>query len=185
MAIRKVYFSNSGVPATGLTLAWNKLVKVSDGTNFTQPTFTEVGGGWYKFTINPTEPLVGVVDGSGTLANANERYVPVYFDPADYLFDARVVPIYNANSDALVFAAFLLVNGTLATNASLTNCSLTIYDSNNNALFTVSSVSPTNSTFIITKSSPGLSSNALYYVVATITYGGTTYQTIDVFFSLQ
>ncbi len=85
--IKKVYFSNSGVPATGLTLTWNNLKKVSDGTNFAQPGFVEIGGGWYKFTISPTEPLTGVIDGSATLTSAPERYVPVYIDQNDYLYE--------------------------------------------------------------------------------------------------
>ena len=49
MATRLVFFSDEGIPATGLTPTWSSLKKVSDGSNFTpQPTFTEVGGGWYK-----------------------------------------------------------------------------------------------------------------------------------------
>jgi hypothetical protein len=86
MAIQKVYFADAGVPKTGLTLAWNNLKKVSDGTNFTpQPAFTEIGGGWYKFTQPDTdEDLTGVVDGSATLTDDNDRYVPVDITPDDF-----------------------------------------------------------------------------------------------------
>lgn len=186
MSVRKVYFSNSGVPQTGLTLTWRSLLNVSDGSAYTpQPTFTEIGGGWYKFTINNANPVVGVIDGSGTIAASPERYVPVLMDPADYLFETNVIPTYNPTLDALVFTAFLLVNGSQALNANLTSCSLTIYDNNNNALFTVTSTSPTNGAFILTKSSPGLNTNVPYYVVATIVYAGDTYTSLDTYFSLQ
>ena len=95
MPDQKVYLADSGVPKTGLTLAWDNLKKVSDGSNFTpQPAFTEVGGGWYKFPQPDTaEDLTGVVDGSATLGDA-DRYVPVDITPDDFgmtdLLDAVV-----------------------------------------------------------------------------------------------
>lgn len=183
--IKKVYFSNSGVPATGLTLTWNGLKKVSDGTDYAQPGFTEIGKGWYKFTINPTEPLVGVIDGSATLTSAPERYVPVYIDQNDYLYELNVIPCYDSNSDAITYEAFLLVNGVIATNANLTSCSLSVYDKLNNLLFTVSSVTAVNGIFVLTKSSPGLVQNTPYYVKGSIVYAGDTYISLDTYFSLQ
>lgn len=75
------YFANAGVPETGLSLTWESLKNVSDGSDFSQPSFTEVGGGWYKFTVTGDEELVGVIDGSVTLADA-DRYVPVYINTA-------------------------------------------------------------------------------------------------------
>ena len=74
--IHKVYFANAGVAATGLTPAFDTYKKVSDGSNVTKPTFTEIGGGWYKFTATPSEDIVGVVNGGAALANA-DRYIPV------------------------------------------------------------------------------------------------------------
>ena len=85
-----VYFSEEGVPKTGLTLTWEYL-KDDGGTNTTNnPSFTEVGGGWYKFNIiygdnaGPwkttgdvhKKDLVGVIDGGSALADA-DRYKPV------------------------------------------------------------------------------------------------------------
>jgi len=69
-----VYFADSGVPETGLTLTWEYLLTVSAGGNYTpQPAFVEIGGGWYKFVLTPTEAVVGVIDGSATLGDA-DRY---------------------------------------------------------------------------------------------------------------
>jgi hypothetical protein len=167
-----------------LTLAWNNLKKVSDGTNYAQPSFTEIGGGWYKFDINTSEPLTGVIDASATVTLANERYVPVYIDPADYLYEVAVTPVYLSDSDALIFAAFLLQNGVVPS-SGLTNCVINVYDSTHTLLFSVSSASNTNGMFIITKSSPGLVANTLYYAQVVITYNTITYTSLNTYFSLE
>jgi len=91
MATYKTYFADAGVASTGLTPVWGSLTKVSDGTAFTpQPTFTELAGGWYKFTLSPSEDLVGVIDGSATLTTDSDRYVPVDFTALDGALDAAV-----------------------------------------------------------------------------------------------
>ena len=83
MANYEVYFSNAGVPATGLTLTWKTLKKYSDGTDeSSQPAFTEIGGGWYKFSYSPSETMIGVVDGSATLGDT-DRYIPCKFTTDD------------------------------------------------------------------------------------------------------
>ena len=85
MAIQKIYFANAGVPETGLTLTWESLVLVSDGSDVTpKPSFVEIGGGWYKF-IQPTitEDLVGVIDG-GVALDDIDRYVPADITPDDF-----------------------------------------------------------------------------------------------------
>ena len=83
MASYEVYFSNAGVPATGLTLTWESLTqRDGGGAEGSQPTFTEVGGGWYRFSYSPTESMVGVIDGSDTLDDA-DRYVPCKFTAND------------------------------------------------------------------------------------------------------
>lgn len=185
MATKQVYFSNAGVPATGLTLAWSYLKKVSDGTDVgSPPAFTEIGGGWYKFTINPTEKYVGVIDGSGTLTIASERYVPVYFDLYDYLYDVFLTPCYISASDALIFMACITENGQLVT-TGLTNCSISVYDSAHTLQWTVTGASNTNGVFIITKSTPGIANNASYYAKVTITLNGQDYISIDTYISLQ
>lgn len=84
MAVYKAYFANAGVAVTGLTLTWASLKKVSDGTDeAAQPAFTEIGGGWYKYTYSPTEDMVGVIDGSATITEDVDRYVPADFTASD------------------------------------------------------------------------------------------------------
>lgn len=83
MASYEVYFANAGVPTTGLTVTWEYLKKRSDGTDEgSQPSFTEVGGGWYRFDYTVTETMLGVIDGSATLGDA-DRYVPCKFTTSD------------------------------------------------------------------------------------------------------
>ena len=83
MANYEVYFSNAGVPETGLTLTWETLKKYSDGTDeSSQPAFTEIGGGWYKFSYSPSGTMIGVVDGSATLGDT-DRYIPCKFTTDD------------------------------------------------------------------------------------------------------
>jgi len=85
-----VYFSDAGVPKTGLTCTWEYL-KDEDGSNTSNnPAFSEVGGGWYSFDIEygsdsgPWEStgsthlkaLLGVIDGGSSLEDI-DRYKPV------------------------------------------------------------------------------------------------------------
>lgn len=81
-----VYFSDGGVPETGLTPTWESLVTAENGTDKSgsAPAITEVGVGWYKFAITydaapwdvETEDLVGVIDGGSSLVDA-DRYKPI------------------------------------------------------------------------------------------------------------
>jgi len=81
-----VYFSNAGIPETGLTVNWEYLVTAENGTDKSgsAPSITEVGGGWYKFAITfgtapwdgAGEDLVGVIDGGADLEDV-DRYKPV------------------------------------------------------------------------------------------------------------
>lgn len=183
MSTREVYFSNLGVPATGLILTWEYLFKVSDNSAVVGPAFTEIGGGWYKFDIDPTERYVGVIDGSVTLP-ATERYQPVYFDIYDYLYEIYVQPSYNEDTDALTFLCWLMKNGKLV-KTSMTNCEIEVYDSANTLLFTITAVTPTNGIFTLTKSAPGLTDNLSYYCVATITEDGVDHESTDTFISLE
>ncbi len=185
MATKIVYFSNGGVAATGLILSWVAIKKVSDGSAFTpQPAFTEIGNGWYKFDINPTEKLVGSIDGSATLTVNSERYQPVYFDVYDYLWEVLVTPVYDEDTDSLKFLVFILQNGAMVTTL-LTNCDVNIYDSSHALLFTINSTSFTNGVCILTKSTPGLTANTAYYVQAAVTYDGVIHNSTDTFISLE
>jgi hypothetical protein len=183
MATREVYFSNVGAPTAGLTLTWESLLKVSDGTNFTpQPTFEEIGGGWYKFDVDPTEKLVGVIDGGASLS-AQERYQPVYFDVYDFLYEMYCQPVYDEDTDTITFIAFMLKNGKKV--SAPTSCSISVYDASHVLQFTVSSSSATNGVFVLTKSTPNLIKNTAYYAVVSIIEDGVTHESVDTYISLE
>ena len=85
-----VFFSNAGVPATGLTPTIGVYKKVSDGTDVTPaPTVSEIGGGFYKFTATPAETLVVRMNGGGTLSDA-DKYKVMQVTPNDACLDAMV-----------------------------------------------------------------------------------------------
>lgn len=90
MADYEVYFANAGVPEEGLTVTWEYLKERDSGANEgSPPSFTEVGGGWYRFSYSPSETMVGVIDGSATLDDA-DRYVPCKFTTNDESLDAAI-----------------------------------------------------------------------------------------------
>jgi hypothetical protein len=84
-----VFFSNAGVPATGLSPTIGIYKKVSDGTDVTPPGVSEIGGGFYKFTASPAEALVVRMNGGGSLANA-DKYKVMQITPHDADLDAQV-----------------------------------------------------------------------------------------------
>jgi len=85
-----IFFSNAGVPATGLTPTIDVYKKVSDATDVTPaPTVSEIGGGFYKFTVTPAEALVVRMDGGGSLSDA-EKYKVMQITPNDASLDAGV-----------------------------------------------------------------------------------------------
>ena len=93
MKTYKIFVAESGVPKTGLSLTWEYLYAL-DGTDksASAPTITEVGGGWYKFSVTygtapfDVDELVGVIDCSATLGD-NERYIPVTLSLRDFAHD--------------------------------------------------------------------------------------------------
>ncbi|MCG2772689.1 MAG: hypothetical protein L6277_11460 [Desulfobacterales bacterium] len=85
-----VFFSNAGVPATGLTPTIGVYKKVSDATDVTPaPTVSEIGGGFYKFTSSPAEAMVVRMNGGGSLAEA-DKYKVMQITPNDASLDAGV-----------------------------------------------------------------------------------------------
>ena len=85
-----LYITHNGTPKTGLSPNWETLLTAENGIDksASAPVISEVGGGWYNFTIEfgtapwdvETEGLFGVVDADPTdaegMADA-ERYVPI------------------------------------------------------------------------------------------------------------
>jgi hypothetical protein len=85
-----VFFSNIGVPATGLTPTIGVYKKVSDGGDVTPvPTVSEIGGGFYKFSASPAETLVVRINGGGSLSDA-DKYKVMQITPNDASLDAMV-----------------------------------------------------------------------------------------------
>jgi len=85
-----VFFSNAGVPATGLSPTIGVYKKVSDATDVTPaPTVSEIGEGFYKFTATPGEALVVRMNGGGNLVDA-DKYKVMQITPHDADLDAQV-----------------------------------------------------------------------------------------------
>ncbi len=98
--IYKLYFSNSGTPRTGLAPTWMVFLKVSDGSAYTpQPAITEIGGGFYKFSITPTEDVVGTIDGGNVLSAAVDRYTFVSLSPSDS--NVALITSIKTNTDTI------------------------------------------------------------------------------------
>jgi len=184
MPLRKVYFTDNGSAKTGLTPTWQYLKKVSDGTDYAQPSFTEIGGGWYKFTIDPTESVVGVIDGGAALSLPSERYVPVEIDVTDFLYDVHLIPVYDEDSDSLTFLVFVLQDGVLLT-SGLTLCAVEVFNKVHTSQFSVSSASATNGVFVLVKSSPGLVKNTSYYAKIDVTIDGAVHSSADTYIALE
>lgn len=72
----QLYFSSLGAPQTGLTPTFLTYQNALTSASVTPPEITEIGGGWYAFSITPSAVMVGVVDGGVSLATA-DRYKPV------------------------------------------------------------------------------------------------------------
>lgn len=74
--VYSAYFSSGGVPSTGLTPVWSSLQDAATGAAIPpveRPVITEIGNGWYSYSMAPASALVGVIDGGVSLANA-DRY---------------------------------------------------------------------------------------------------------------
>ena len=88
----KIYIADGLGPKTGLSPSWESL-KAIDGIDKSSsaPSITEIGGGWYKFSLSyGTAPwdvneLVGVIDAGGSLLDA-QRYIPVCISLRDMAF---------------------------------------------------------------------------------------------------
>lgn len=104
------YVAKDGVPLTGAVAEMNfEYLKTVGGTNkiASAPSISEIGGGWYKFSVAyGTTPfdagdLIGVIDadkdGDNGLANA-ERYIPV---EVRLDFYALMRSVYKMSQDKL------------------------------------------------------------------------------------
>jgi hypothetical protein len=112
-----VYFSNAGVPATGLSPSIIAYKKVADGSDVASPPgVTPIGAGFYKFSATPGEALAVQMDGGSGLADG-DRYKVMQITPHDGDLDAQVstrapesggsVAAIKAKTDYLPAAAYL------------------------------------------------------------------------------
>lgn len=186
--VRTIYFANAGVPATGLTPTWNSLKNAVTGADITpQPSITEVGGGFYKFTADPGVGVrwCGVVDGGVSLTVNTDRYIPVLVGDSDLAKDTMVLctPVYDDTSDTLTFFVFMLRNGQIVEGG--TNAEVVLYDSGHSDLFTISGSSATNGVFILSKNTPGIASGEGYYCVGTITINSIDFVSVETMLTLD
>ena len=187
---RSVYFSNNGVPSEGLTPVWKTLKKVSDGTDISsQPSFAEVGGGWYRFTADVPidEQWAGVIDGGNIIPLDSERYIPVLIGDNDIRRNtiSVVTPQYDESSDTLQFMCFLLRNGETVPSAQLDSATVTVYDSSHTQTFSVTGSGSSNGVFVLAQNTPGLLNGAVYYAVAEITVGNKIFTSTETIITLD
>lgn len=161
MSTYKVYFSNAGLPGSGLSPTFNSLHNVDDGSSISPtPVISGIGGGWYKFDYTPSGQAVGVIYASG-LADT-DAYVPVDFSVNDYSLDAAItsrpgIDDIIASGNAANWSGVADIS-TLATEANAT--------SNKNELL-ASGVNWTTATgFAVPGDSMNLTSTALSNIVA-------------------
>jgi hypothetical protein len=83
----KVYFSDVGIPASGLSPTWYSFTNIN-GENITpQPTISGVGM-WYVYDYVPSGYSMGVIFGSGL--SDSDAYIPVEHSINDFNLDAAI-----------------------------------------------------------------------------------------------
>jgi hypothetical protein len=83
----KVYFSDAGIPASGLSPTWYSFTNIN-GENITpQPTISGVGM-WYVYDYVPSGYSMGVIYGSGL--SDSDAYVPVEHSMNDFNLDVAI-----------------------------------------------------------------------------------------------
>lgn len=88
------FYDFDGVPLTGLTPTFDTY-KDNTGTNLTQPSITEIGGGAYKFTPDISNPAIGIayiVNGGST---ANPQRIARFIRPEDYSLEDLISDLYQ------------------------------------------------------------------------------------------
>lgn len=186
---RILYVTEYGLPKEGLSPTWESLDKQDGSAVSPQPTFDEIGGGFYKFDVDISDGdiWVGVVDAGSDISSRTERYIPVTLRPGETVAEATysvyVSPVYDEDADAIEYLCFLQRDGQLVTDSD--DVELNVYDANHTLQFTLTSSSQTNGVFVVTKSSPGLTVGEGYYVVAEIVRNTVTYTSGEVFLVLQ
>jgi hypothetical protein len=92
-----VLHGTTNLPATGLSPSFTAY-KNDLGTNLTQPTITEIGGGLYKFTPVFSDPDRGIALVVST--GHNPAYIPAYLRPEEFNLDNLDTAVSSRASDA-------------------------------------------------------------------------------------
>jgi hypothetical protein len=68
--------------------------KVSDLSDVSTPSVTEIGNGLYKFTHTPSEDIVFELDAGATISDAEARYISGVISPQDAYLDAAMTSVF-------------------------------------------------------------------------------------------
>lgn len=185
----RIYISDNGLAKTGLTPTFQTLLNVDDGSAFTPPTITEIGGGWYKFSVAlvPFEHIVGVVDAGSALVNNSERFIPVDARYSDFDFDRKqifITPSFDELTDTVTFIVFTLINGKILT-TELTSITVEVFNETHVSQFSLVTTSFTNGVAVLTKTTPGFTADRGFYAKATLVTTNETVISTDSFYTLQ
>lgn len=68
---------SAGVRMTGLTPTFVFFKKVSDASDVSQPSVTEIAQGQYKFSYDHAVPATGQIDAGSGIPDPGDRYIDV------------------------------------------------------------------------------------------------------------
>jgi len=178
MTVKSFFVGSEGIKVTGLTPTWDGLKKRSNGSDVAEPSISEVGLGWYKYTatVPSDDAILGVIDCGATLSDTDNRYISVEHDYYDNktLYDevetkeVIMMPVYDGDADTITYMVFLQENGEVI-QTGLTSVSISVYNDAHVLQYTISSSSETNGVFVVAKSNPTLTNSKSYYAIATLT----------------
>ena len=184
---RVIFVTSLGLPVEELSPVFTSLQLVSDNSDVTPlPTIAEIGGGFYKFDVDVPlgEVWAGVIDVGDTVA-VTSRYIPVVIGTAETDIDIEVyvTPVYDSDSDTIVFCTYMNVKGRIY--SSPDSVSISVYDLTHTLLFTVTGTTDVGGVFVVSKVSPAVSEGEGYYVTSTITVGSLEYKSVEAMYVLQ
>lgn len=111
--MRYHFYVSDGAGGVGsLVPVWNSLTKENQGGDYTAtPSISGEGNGWYFFDYSDTFTLIGEIDATATISDAN-RYIAVKVSPNDDYVDAPI-------SDTALEATSLSLSAEIVTKPTL------------------------------------------------------------------
>jgi hypothetical protein len=177
-----VFVQSTGLPQTGLNLIWSVFKNINGDDITPQPSFTEIGGGWYKFSFagDIGQKYTGVINcGSGVDNKA--RYIPVDIVENGDEVEASVfiTPVYK-DGYGVTYYAGLSVEGNRVESSKLKSCTVNLYDDTHSLLKTITTTDSTNGIFLLIDIETEYEEEG-YYVIAEITVEGSnkTYKSVE------